>query len=298
MARIRLDADQHRRIAGLTVLHLGGELERVRRHDAVVVVGRRHERRGVFHTLADVVQRRIFINVVELLLVFARSVLHGPAPADREFVVAEHVHHAHGGQADGIEVGTLHLAGSDQQTAVRTAADRQLVRRGVFLGDEVFGRRDEVVENVLLVFEHARLVPRFAVLRAAAQVGHAVDAALLDEHHGRGPERGRLVDLEAAVGIEVAGIPAVEFHILAAGDEHRHLRAVLRGVEHLFGREQRGIEIHRGGFIERRCAAGDVVFVDRGGRDVVGQRIVKLRIVLLAVETAHRADGRKFDLAY
>ena len=74
--------------------------------------------------------------------------------------------------------------------------------------------------------------------------------------------------------------------------------AVLRGVEHLFGREQRGIEIHRGGFIERRCAAGDVVFVDRGGRDVVGQRIVKLRIVLLAVETAHRADGRKFDLAY
>ena len=62
--------------------------------------------------------------------------------------------------------------------------------------------------------------------------------------------------------------------------------------------KQFGIEIHRGGFIERRCAAGDVVFVDRGGRDVVGQRIVKLRIVLLAVETAHRADGRKFDLAY
>ena len=49
--------------------------------------GGRHERRRVLHTLADIVQGRILIDIVELFLVFARSVLHGPTPADREFVV-------------------------------------------------------------------------------------------------------------------------------------------------------------------------------------------------------------------
>ncbi len=125
-------------------------------------------------------------------------------------------------------------------------------------GDQVLGRRDEVVEDVLLVLQHPGLVPCLAVLRAAAQVCFAEDAALLDEHDGRGTETGRAVDLEAAVGIEVARILAVELQILAVCDEHRHLRAVLRGVEHLLGGEQRGIEIHRGGLYRasmrrRRC---------------------------------------------
>lgn len=77
MPGLRLDADQDRGVARLAMLHLGGELERVRRDDAVVVVGGRHERRRVLHTLADIVQGRILIDIVELLLVFARSVLHG-----------------------------------------------------------------------------------------------------------------------------------------------------------------------------------------------------------------------------
>ena len=53
--------------------------------------------------------------------------------------------------------------------------------RGDLLGDQVLGRGDEVVEDVLLVAEHAGLVPGLAVLAAAAQVGHRVDAAALEE---------------------------------------------------------------------------------------------------------------------
>ena len=213
-------------------------------------------------------------------------------------MVAQHVHHADGREADGVEVRTLHLAGADQQTAVRTAADRQLVRRGVFLGDEVFGRRDEVVEDVLLVFQHAGLVPRLAVLRTAAQVGFAVDAALLDEEDRRRGESGGDVDLETAVGIEQAGILAVAFQPLAVGDEHRDPGAVLRRVKHLLGRELRGIEFHLRGLVERRCPRGDVVFVDGRGRRVVGQRIVELRILPLAAEAADRTDGGQLDRAH
>ena len=42
-----------------------------------------------------------------------------------------------------------------------------------FVLDEVLGDGDEVVEDVLLLLEHAGLVPRLAVLGAAAHVrGH------------------------------------------------------------------------------------------------------------------------------
>ena len=280
------------------MLHRGGELERVGRNDTVVVVRGSHQRRGVFHALLYIVQRRVLVNIGKLLLVLRRTVLHGPAPADGELVVAEHVHHAHGRKAHGIEVRTLHLAGADQQSAVRAAVDGQLVRRRVFSGDQVLGGGDEVVEDVLLVLEHAGLVPLLAVLRAAAQVGDAVDAALLDEHQRRGVEAGREVDLKTAVSVKQAGILAVALHVLAAGDEHRDLRAVLRGVEHLLGREQFGIEIHLRSLVERRFARSDVVFVDRGRSRVVGQRIVKFRVLLPAVESADRADGRKRHFAH
>lgn len=148
VARLGVDADQDRSVAALGVLHLGGELERMSRHDTVIVVGSRYQRRRILRALLDVMQRGVFVEVAELLLVVARAVLYDPAPADGELVVAEHVHHAHGGQADGIEVGTLHLAGADQQAAVRTARNGELVRRSVFFGDQVLGRGRACVLSV------------------------------------------------------------------------------------------------------------------------------------------------------
>ena len=45
------------------------------------------------------------------------------------------------------------------------------------LGDQPLGRGDEVVEHVLLLERLAGQVPLFAVLAAAAQVGHRQHAA-------------------------------------------------------------------------------------------------------------------------
>ena len=81
-------------------------------------------------------------------------------------------------------------------------------------------------------------------------------------------------------------------------DEHRDPRAVLRGVEDLLGDEERGIETHLRGLVERRFARREVVPVDRGGRRVVRQHVVQLRVLLLAAESADRADGGQFDIAH
>ena len=141
-------------------------------------------------------------------------------------------------------------------------------------------------------------MPCLAVLRAAAQVRFAEDAALLDEHDGRGTEAGRAVDLEPAVGIEVARIFAVELQILAVCDEHRHLRTVLRGVEHLLGGEQRGIEIHVRSLEQRRFARGDIVLVNRGGSRVARHRIIDFGSLVVAVEARGGADARQCDIAH
>ena len=135
MPGLRLDADQDRGVARLAMLYLSGELERVRRDDAVVVVGGRHERRRVLHTLADIVQGRILIDIVELFLVFARSVLHGPAPADREFVVTQHVHHTDSRQADGIEVALNDLGSAWEIGPVSEDCESLVFQYDVKLGE-------------------------------------------------------------------------------------------------------------------------------------------------------------------
>ena len=141
-------------------------------------------------------------------------------------------------------------------------------------------------------------MPRLAVLRTAAQVGHAVDAALLDEHQRRGAESRGHVDLETAVPVEQAGVLAVELHVLAAGDEHRDLRAVLRGIEDLLGGEERGIEAYLGRLVEGRFTRGDVIAVDCRRSRIVRQRVVDLLVLLLAAEAAHRADGGQRHLTH
>ena len=141
-------------------------------------------------------------------------------------MVAQHVHHADGRKRHGKEVGPLHHAGADEQAAVRTAGDRQLMRSGVFLVDQVFGGRDKVVEHVLLSGKHTRPVPPFPELAAAAQVRHRINAALLHQQHRQRRETRRQIDVETAVSVQVNGILSVPFQALcgAPGTSERAFR--------------------------------------------------------------------------
>jgi len=79
------------------------------------------------------------------------------------------------------------------------AFDGQVIAVGVFLRDQVFAGGDEVVEDILLFFEHAGAMPVFAKLSSAAQVGNGVDATVLHPEKHAAAETRRQRDVKAAV---------------------------------------------------------------------------------------------------
>src|SRR5262249_60687642 len=64
-----------------------------------------------------------------------------------------------------------------QEAAVAGPTNCQPVGRGVLLLDKPFGGGNEIVEDVLLLLEHARVMPGFAKLSASTQVRQGIDAA-------------------------------------------------------------------------------------------------------------------------
>ena len=109
---------------------------------------------------------------------------------------------------------------------------------------EPFGRRDEVVEHVLLAAEHARLVPGFAVLATPAKICDGVDAALFEQDEVCRIERRRQVDVEAAIPGQQNRTVPVPRQILPVHEEHRDVGAVLRRVPDLRRLVLGGIRVH------------------------------------------------------
>ena len=100
----RLDADQDRRRSRLRRLHGRGELEAVRRHHPVVVIGCGDQRGRIALALDGVVVGGVGEQGLEhLRRVLGGAVVGGPVPADGPGVVAQHVEHAHRRQHLGRE---------------------------------------------------------------------------------------------------------------------------------------------------------------------------------------------------
>src|SRR2546425_5823981 len=93
-----------------------------------------------------------------------------------------------------------------QQAPVRTAAHGELRRRRIALRDEVLRRGQKIVEHILLLLVHPRLVPLFAVLPAAPQVGHGVYTAQLEPREHAHREARRETDVESAVAVQLRRI--------------------------------------------------------------------------------------------
>ena len=124
-----VDADQDRVGAALSCLQRRRILEVVRRDYSIIVIGGSNQRRRILRARLHVVDGRIGVERLELRLVlFARSVIRNPRRADRELVKAQHIHDA--GLLDdcSIKFGPLVRARTHQQSAVRTAVNRQLAR--------------------------------------------------------------------------------------------------------------------------------------------------------------------------
>ena len=89
--------------------------------------------------------------------------------------------------------------GAHQQAAVGASANGELRRRSVFVGDEVLSCREKIVEHILFLLKHARLVPGFAVLATAAQIWLRVETALFHPPRVLGIPVSRLRKQEAAI---------------------------------------------------------------------------------------------------
>ena len=117
-AVFRLEVVQCVRAAALGVLAAGRELEAVAGHHAVVMVGRGYQGRRIARPLLQIVQRRVGVEVLEVLRVFRAAIVPRPRAADREAMEAEHVHDAHLRDAGAEQVGALRHAGTHQEAAV------------------------------------------------------------------------------------------------------------------------------------------------------------------------------------
>src|SRR5215469_2710063 len=117
-----------------------------------------------------------------------------------------------------------------------------MLRRRVFVVDQILGSSKPVIEHVLLLFEHALFVPVFTVLAAAAQIGDGKPSALLKPPSVSWTPGRREADVEAAVTGHKKALRTILLEILFARDEHRDLRAVFGFVKDLLEIELTGVE--------------------------------------------------------
>src|SRR5215472_16862664 len=142
--------------------------------------------------------------------------------ADGEFLEAQHVHYANLGNSSSAKVRMLVHHRANQQAAVGSAGDGQLLRRRIFVGDQPFRRGGEIVEDILLFQLGASVVPLFAVLPAAAKICGSVDKALLEQRQAERIEPRRNGDVESTVSEEQRGIRAIELYPFFVNQKHRN----------------------------------------------------------------------------
>ncbi|MNY04143.1 hypothetical protein D3C86_1368000 [compost metagenome] len=181
MSGFGVDTDQIWFITALVVLQGSGKFERVRRYYTVIVICSSDHSCRVAGAFFDIVQRRVFDQVVELILVIAAAVLYGPAPAYSEFMIAQHIQYTYLRDGDCIQIGALRQAGTDQQATIRTTADSELAAGSIFLFDQEFCTGDKVVKYILFVRQHTTFVPFFTKLATTTQIGQAVYATAFQE---------------------------------------------------------------------------------------------------------------------
>src|SRR5260221_11252610 len=103
-------------------------------------------------------------------------------------MVPEHVEQRYGAHRSAKEVGALRHQGTYEEAPVRTAHDGKARRICVAGRYEMAGVRNSVVQNVLFLFEHPRLVPRLAELPPSPQLPYRHDPPAPDQEVARAGE--------------------------------------------------------------------------------------------------------------
>nr|GFB84953.1 hypothetical protein [Tanacetum cinerariifolium] len=97
--------------------------------------------------------------------------------------------------------------------------------------------------------------------------------------------------VEAAVGVQVGWVLAVELHPFFVGDKHRNLGAILAGVEHLRSQVLVRLHIHLRRLKYGALVGSRVVLVNSSGVRKRREGVVQLLVGAAPAEAPGRADG-------
>ena len=139
---------------------------------------------------------------------------------------SKHVEHPDVGNRATEQLRLLRDACAHQKAAVGPAGDPDPVRPRPPGFGQPAGARAEVVEHVLLVAQAAGVMPRPAVLTAAAEVGDGQNSSPVQPGgEGHGKSRGNR-NIESPVPVEQDAPVTLRPHVAPAGEEHGHPGAV------------------------------------------------------------------------
>src|SRR5262249_54682202 len=108
----------------------------------------------------------------------------------------------------------------------------------VLLLNQILSDGDEVIKNILLILQLARLMPFLAVFASSAQVSDNEDTAMIQPYTSHWTQKVRAhADVVSAICLKQHGSAALQLRALLANDVQRHVRAILRHrkLAHGFG---------------------------------------------------------------
>src|SRR5215218_1809503 len=126
--------------------------------------------------------RRVRPKPPEMLRVVRGAILRNPQPRDQKPVIAQHIQQRDLYDDGPKELGPLGKSRTHQQSAIRASRRGQAVAARVAVVSQPFGGTYEIVEAVLLVTHHPRLMPRLTILPAAPNVRYGHDTSVLQPH--------------------------------------------------------------------------------------------------------------------
>src|SRR6266571_1949638 len=156
-------------------------------------------------------------------------------------------------------------------------------------------RGNEIIEDVLFLLQHARVVPFFAILATAAQIGPGKHAAMFDPQEGSDGEDWSQADIKASVTKEQRWIVAVQHQPFLVREKHWHAGAVLRRVEDLRRLVTRRVEVQAYIPEQRKSAAREVVAKNAGRIEERSKVDEHLRISGPACKLNDGAESRQGD---
>ena len=161
-------------------------------------------------------------------------------------MIAQHVKQRHRANGRGEQIRSLRNGNTSKQSTVAAALNSQVRGVGPFIRNQPFGAGVEVVKNILLAAKHAGLMPTLAVLAAAAQVGHGIDAARLNPRNYGGVKARFQTHVKAAISVQKRGAGASGGQTFLAHHEQRNHGSIFAGHTHALNHELRKINRNGG----------------------------------------------------